>query len=425
MSDVHSYFVDVAQLELGMYIHLDLGWTEHPFPLNSFMISSRRQIDIIRTLGLERIRYSPEKCDTIPTSQSTTPSPPAPMAGQERLRKVSEKQKRRQLLAAQQSSLDACERQFADTSGRFRNILKDAPLAPVSAREQAEAIVREILEGITADGDVAIRLLSEKASGDTTLHPIHVTMISLLLGKACGLDLKAMRDLGTGTLLHDTGKLELPERLRWTEDVLSPAERPLFRRHVDYGIELGKKMGLSDSSLRVIGQHHEYVDGSGYPHGLQGGQMAPGGKILSIVNYYDNLCHPGHPALAMTPHDALAQMFAGTRSRFDQTTMATFIRMMGVYPPGSVIQLDDGRYALVVTVNSSRPLRPQVVIYEPYVPKNDAIIVDLEDEPELGIRRSLAPLKLPKRVFDYLSPRKRICYFFERARETGPGKKAP
>jgi hypothetical protein len=142
-----------------------------------------------------------------------------------------------------------------------------------------------------------------------------------------------------------------------------------------------------------------------------------GGKILAVVNRYDNLCNPSHPGRALTPHDALALMFAKHRAQFDPATMAHFIRMMGVYPPGSVVQLNDQRYALVTSVNSMRPLKPQIVIYNPKTPPKEALIIDLESEPELGIQTSLKPQHLPRHVYDYLSPRKRICYFFERARE--------
>ena len=89
--------------------------------------------------------------------------------------------------------------------------------------------------------------------------------------------------------------------------------------------------------------------------------------------------------------------------------------MMGVYPPGSVVQLVNDGYAIVVSVNSSRPLRPRIVLHDPQVPKEQALVLDLERAPELAIRRSLRPAQLPRDVLDYLSPRKRVCYFFERA----------
>ena len=90
----------------------------------------------------------------------------------------------------------------------------------------------------------------------------------------------------------------------------------------------------------------------------------------------------------------------------------------GVYPPGSVVQLVDERFALVVSVNSSRPLKPKIIVYQRGVPKDEALMLDLEQAPALGIRRSLKPAALPREALDYLSPRQRMCYFFERAVDT-------
>ena len=178
-------------------------------------------------------------------------------------------------------------------------------------------------------------------------------------------------------------------------------------------------MGLAEPVRTVISQHHELDDGSGFPLGLKGSAIAQGARIVALVNHYDNLCNPANPSLALTPHDALAVTFAKMRARFDSSTIATFIRMMGVYPPGSVIQLTDSRYALSVSVNASRPLKPRVIVYDTSVEPEHAVVVDLEAMPEIGVRRSLKPLQLPRDVFDYLSPRKRMCYFFERSRESG------
>jgi hypothetical protein len=166
----------------------------------------------------------------------------------------------------------------------------------------------------------------------------------------------------------------------------------------------------------IVAQHHELADGRGYPRKLAGEAIAPLARIVALVNHYDNLCNPGNPTQAITPHEALSQIFAQMKRQFDAAVLTLFIRMMGVYPPGSVVELTDGRHALVVSVNSSRPLKPQIVIYEPRVPREEALVEDLEHMPDIGIRRSLKPLQLPKAAFDYLSPRLRVCYFFERAR---------
>jgi hypothetical protein len=174
-------------------------------------------------------------------------------------------------------------------------------------------------------------------------------------------------------------------------------------------------MALPPTVILAIAQHHELADGTGFPQRTKAESMGRKSHILALVNRYDNLCNPSRVASAMTPHEALSLIFAQLKSRFDPATLSAFIRMMGVYPPGSVVQLVDERYALVVSVNSSRPLKPRVLVHEAGVPKHEALILDLEHAPNLGIRRSLKPLNLPGASLDYLAPRQRICYFFERA----------
>jgi len=106
-------------------------------------------------------------------------------------------------------------------------------------------------------------------------------------------------------------------------------------------------------------------------------------------------------------------LFAQGRNRLDPLVLNSFIRMMGVYPAGSLVQLTDDRFALVMGVNSSRPLKPRVLVHDPAVPRHEALVIDLETQPNLGIRRSLPPAKLPRAAIEYLDPRPRISYYFE------------
>ena len=172
-------------------------------------------------------------------------------------------------------------------------------------------------------------------------------------------------------------------------------------------------MGLGDQALMVLAQHHEHADGSGFPLKLGAERMTAAARIVALVNRYDNLCNPQVQARGMTPHEALALLFAQQRARFDAPVLNTFIRMMGVYPAGSVVQLTDDRFAMVISVNSSRPLKPRVLVHDPKVPRDEALFLDLETVPHLGIRRSLSADKLPTVARDYLAPRPRVNYFFE------------
>jgi len=449
MAESTLELIDVSRLRVGMYVQIDLHDAAHSLPTGGFLIQSDAQLGQLRASGLKRVRYSPKQStvpplpeqgvvptwsalgvprfDDPPAPPSPEPAPPAqasadpappepapdgPGIGEPARSPVAQ---RRALLADQQASLDRCEHQFSEATRQLRGVLQNAKANPQQARQVAQAQVDAMVGQVAGMGEVAIRLLSEKAGQETTFHAMNVSVLSILLGRALKFDEPQLAKLGLGALLHDVGKLELPDRLRWRDDQAPSVERRLFQGHAAHGVALGKKMGLPPDVLDVIAQHHEHADGTGYPSGLKGEQIKPLARVVGLVNQYDNLCNPGNPAQALTPHDALALIFARQRDAFDAAVLAAFIRMMGVYPPGSVLQLNDERYAIVVSVNSDRPLKPRILIHEPEVPSDEALVFDLEHHPEIGIQRAIKPVQLPRAVFDYLSPRKRMCYFFERS----------
>jgi HD-GYP domain-containing protein (c-di-GMP phosphodiesterase class II) len=411
MTESPPQFIPVAELRTGLFVYIDLGWLFHPFPLNAFKIRTQEQIDTIRALGIDRIRYSPEKSDP-PDGDA----PPIVRAAPTISPLEAVRLARLETLARQRSRLKACEKQFAEASRTYRNVSEVFHAQPEEARQQGEALVRGVVDRLLGDEESNIRLLSEQVGERASLHSVNVTVVSMLLGKALGFKAPEMIDLGMGSLFHDFGKFSLAARLRWRDDRFNHSELAAYQDHVAKGIVEGRRLGLSSGALLIIAQHHEMADGSGFPKKLQNASLTALSRVVGLVNQYDNLCNPGNPAQTMTPHEALSHLFVQQKSRFDGVVLGAFIRMMGIYPPGSVVQLTDDRYALVVSVNSNRPLKPQVVIHQPEIPRDEAIIADLEANPELGIRRSLKPLQLPKAAIDYLSPRDRVSYYFERAR---------
>ena len=417
--------IDVASLRVGMFVHLDLGWLAHPFPLSSFRIASEEQIATIRALGLKRVRWSHEHSD-LPTEDGAAPGlAVAPKsgpgvrnaaAGPEESPEAKARREQKQQLAAQRVALQLCERQFAEASRELKRAVDLVPIRPADAGAQAGALAKALADKMLGEDDLCIRLLSEAAGDKSSAHALNVTLISMLMGRTFGLAEDEMHDLAVGALMHDIGKLELPERVRHREDHFSAAELRLYEQHVAFGIGQARKMGLSAGATLVIAQHHEHADGSGFPLRLNTDRMSALSRIVALVNRYDNLCNPHMVARALTPHESLSMLFAQSKTKFDTAILGAFIKMMGVYPPGSAVQLTDDRYALVVAVNSSRPLKPRVLVHEPKVPRDEALMLDLEKTEGLGIRRSLRPQQLPPTTLAYLSPRPRVAYFFEPAR---------
>ena len=415
-----SVWVDMKSLRLGLYIELDVGWMSHPFPTGSFKISSPKQIETLQTLGLTRIRCIPSKSDPDPAAEQAAVRAHAQASAldERQLAALREKEQRRlraTALAAQDRALVVCERRFGESVRLYRKVMDQVQTQPKVVAEQCQAMVATYVCELLDKGEASIRLLSEAAGDKSSMHPVNVTIVSLLLGRAMGLQAAELQDLGVAAFLHDIGKVNVPDRVRWVEENFSTAEYRMYQEHVAQGVNLARSMELRPGAQLALAQHHELADGSGFPTRIKGDAMSVSGRIVALVNRYDNLCNPSRPATALTPHEALSLIFAQLKTRFDAATLSAFIRMMGVYPPGSVVQLIDDRYAIVVSVNSARPLKPRVIVHEPSVPRHEALILDLEHAPQLGIRRSLKPANLPPSALDYLAPRQRICYFFEQA----------
>ena len=405
-------------LQIGMFIHLDMGWMSHPFPLSSFKITSSEQIATIRSLGLTQVRWSPERSDLVAPGRGAMAAE-APAAGVESVPAESpeqaERRERREAQAAQRAALQVCERQYAEATRALRQTSELVPTQPQAAREQVEALSQSLVNKMLGQRELCIRLLSEGAGDRASSHGLNVAIIAMLMGKTFGLADSEMLDLGVGAMLHDIGKMELPDRVLHVDDAFSSSELRLYQEHVAHGVAHAQRMGLSAGATLVIAQHHEQADGSGFPKRLNLDRMTASARIVALVNRYDNLCNPLLPSRALTPHEALSLMFAQGKNKFDATMLNAFIRMMGVYPPGSVVQLTDERYALVSAVNSSRPLKPRVLVHDVHVPRDEALLLDLEEATDVGIRRSLKPQQLPAAAAEYLAPRQRIAYFFEPA----------
>ena len=183
---------------------------------------------------------------------------------------------------------------------------------------------------------------------------------------------------------------------------------------------------MSASTLEVIANHHELMDGSGYPQRLKGNALSVATRIVTVANVYDNLCNPVDLRTALTPHEALSVMYAHKRGQFDPAVMATMVKSLGVYPPGTIVKLSNEVIGLVMNVNIGKPLRPCVLVYDSEIPKESAIILDLSDEAkDINISGSIRPGLLPRTIFEYLNPRKHVNYYFESKNKPGASGATP
>jgi putative nucleotidyltransferase with HDIG domain len=409
----------IDQLQIGMFIHLELKWSEHPFFFNSFKIKNADQIETLRGLGLREVLYFPEKSDCPPAPlpppqvQAIHPPPDQPVQACDGLLQLKAQQIER--LRHRREQIQYCEKQYQQTVSQVKTVMQNLSTGSAEATEQADDLVQGIVGNLSADREAVVHLVNVKTKDETAFyHSLNVAILALVLAKEHGLDAEQMRLLGLGALLHDIGKQKIPKNLLYKRTPLSTAEKKLWQLHPRYGVEMmSTHAEFPREALQIIHQHHETNDGKGYPEGLQGDDISLLTKVTAIADRYDNLCNKIDPEESLTPYETLSYMFCRKQQQFDPVLLSLFIGCMGVYPPGTVVQLSNGIIGMVVSINSSNPLHPSILIYDPSVPKSEAVIFDLEGDAELKIERSLRPSQLPPEIYAYLDPRVRVTYFLE------------
>jgi len=427
-----EYMVAVEQLRIGVFISLDhLKWFEHPFLFSSFKITKPDQLMTLRELGISSVTCIPEKSDVLPLpiKQGSPPiQTPAmtilPQTESAQTRKLWEVKKERiERLRQRRVKDDKCEKQFQKSVAEVKHVMQDIETGSREAFEESDRMMQTIVASLMPEKESAIQLMNTKFGKENVFyHSLNVSVLSMMLGREYGLDADMIRILGLGALFHDIGKSCIPKNILHKATALSRAEMKFYQLHPRYGADILTKLDVvPDYAIKAVYQHHERIDGRGFPEFLSGNKISLFARIVSIVNVYDNHCNKYNPQDSLTPHEALAYMFGVQKNQFDQDLLALFIQCLGVYPPGTIVKLTNGFIAMVISVNPRTPLYPSVMIYNPQIPKKEALICDLVDEPTLKIESSIKPSHLPQEVYEYLSPRTRVTYYVADS-ETQQGK---
>ena len=273
-----SSTIAVEELRIGVYVQLEGGWLSHPFPLSSFRIATEEQLATLRGLGLKQVCWVPEKSDP--------PEPVAPLlhaAAQRPALTPAEAAaaQRRQALAEQREAQLRCERQYGEAARAWREASDAVSQRPEDARRHTEALTSAMLDKLLVNADIGIRLVSVAGADRSAAHALNVAVISLLIGRAMGLQGEDLHDLGVGALLHDVGKVDLAERLRHADDGMNWVDMAAYREHVVRGVAHGKRLALTPGALAVLAQHHEHADGSGFPQQLSADRMSLASRIVA------------------------------------------------------------------------------------------------------------------------------------------------
>jgi len=413
-----EYRISVDQLRPGVFIRLERSsWFDHPFLFNKFKVKDEQQIELLRELGITTVICIPEKSDVLPL-RPTDKKPP------QQVKKLSQevidhlweiKKERARRLREKKERIARCEEKFNSCIREFDTILKHVLGGKLDSMDEAVAFVNKLALYFLDDRESTLHLMNVVDQAETTYsHAMNVAVLAMMVGSEAELTADEMVTLGLGALFHDLGKERIPKKILKKRPPLTKPEQDLMHQHSLFGAEMLANTGrYSDTVAQVVMHHHERADGSGYPAGLKGDAIDRLARIVAIADTYDNHTNSYDPKTSLTPYLALSYMFGQQKQLFDVEMLALFIRCLGVYPPGTVVELSNGSIGMVMAVNPKNQLNPSVVLYDEAVPKKEAIIVDLAEEPDLRVEKSIRIGHLPQAVLDYLSPRTKITYYVD------------
>jgi putative nucleotidyltransferase with HDIG domain len=384
--------LDVQQLKIGMYVReLDRPWRETSFLFQGFEISSEDEIRELQRFCRHVYIDIPE------TYQKPAPRTPAERAVTEEL--LQHKHVERDLLIKVSShpllkpvyhdqtgleeEIEVARELYREARELVYTLLEDVRLGKNINSLTAKKMVGEMVESVIRNPDALTSFAQLKKKDEyTAQHSMRVCILALSFGRHLGLDRHELNLLGIGALLHDIGKMKVPNEILNKPGALNEYEYALMQSHVPHGVEiLEKSSGIPRPAIEVARCHHERYSGSGYSGGLKGDEIGMFGMIGGIVDCYDAISSDRAYHTGMSAHAALKKMYEWRHRDFHPGMVEQFIQCMGIYPIGSVVELNTGEIGVVVTMNRVRRLKPRValVLQPDYNPVPGSTTVDLTD----------------------------------------------
>ncbi len=371
--------IAIDQLLPGMFVHdLNCGWLDHPFLKSKFHVRDAATIDKIRAIGVRELYIDTVKgADVFAARTQQEVSEDL-----DRLLAEIASQKDDKPLSAELGEEAARARRLHGEANRLaRNLMGDLRLGLPVETERFEPIVDSLVDSIFRNPDALLPLARLKSQDSYTFeHSVGVCSLLAAFGRALQLPRDEIREIALGGLLHDVGKARVADAIIDKPGKLSDAEFAAIKAHVPEGLALLRAVpGLSPTALAVVAEHHERIDGSGYPHGRKGAELSRAGQMAAIVDVYDAMTSDRVYHRGMAPTPALRKLLEWSEHHFDRNLVQAFIRALGIYPSGSLVRLESGRLAVVVEQNERQILEPIVRVFyhagkQYYIPPE---IVDL------------------------------------------------
>lgn len=245
-----------------------------------------------------------------------------------------------------------------------KQILIDTRLGKMVNTEAAKGVVSSLVDQCVQSPEAFVSITRLKDFDDYTFtHSVNVSVLAIAIGRRLGASAQDMNELGFAGLLHDIGKMRIPEHILNKPDKLTPEEYEVMKQHTTRGYDyLRKDTKISKDVLAAVKYHHEKSDGTGYPDGLTENNIPKYAKILSIADVYDAITSERVYHKGMLPNEAVKAIFGWAGKHFNNALVKFFISTMGIYPVGTLVSLDTGELAVIVEPNKADPMRPKVLI---------------------------------------------------------------
>jgi HD-GYP domain-containing protein (c-di-GMP phosphodiesterase class II) len=400
--------VDIAFITPGMFVaQLDRSWLETPFVTRGFEIKGEQEIHLLRKFC--KHVYVDSSRSTVPEGQileahvSVVKDPFAPQVpGEAENRPLSIARKLLRLI------------QRFGISGREAEIslAKEFPEAR-AARSRCVEGMKEILADVKSGKGVNIDKLKDamvpmvdslSRNSDAMAWLCHLpgsddpgpginissAVWSVIMGQHLGMNRHALGNLAMGGVLLDIGNAQIPESMIVASGTPTDDEDEITKLHVDYGLKIARTApGIHDDVIAMIRCHHEFHDGSGYPHALEGKDIPIFGRIAGAVNYYDAMVSGKSRDSAISPYDAICQLNSAAGTKFQREVVNSFVQAMGMFPTGSLVELNTGEVALVMEQHKVRRLRPRLMLIldKDKQPLDSGKTLELSKVPDTGTSR--------------------------------------
>jgi putative nucleotidyltransferase with HDIG domain len=239
-------------------------------------------------------------------------------------------------------------------------------------------VVEDITSSVDRNATALISITRIRSKDEYTYHhSIAVCALMVNLARQLGQSDEMAREAGMAGLLHDFGKVAIPDTLLKKPGALSEVEFALVRQHVERGHQILSANGYSDTVVDACLHHHERIDGSGYPHGLKGDAISLTARMAAVCDVYDAITSRRPYREAEGPAESLSNMYRWT-GHFDENVLAAFIRSLGIYPVGSLVRLRSNRLALVVDQGTDDTMNPVVRIFYCIAARKRVSVSDLD-----------------------------------------------